>query len=416
MNNGLLKKAIAFSIFLVLITCGAFAQISFSGLVGAGATLLQGTLDEGDSFFTNSFLMGRLQVRGQNGDGTFGGSLRVMAGGGSIDPVATAWWQPNQYIRVQLGFVDAFAVNEIVGWGYNANDAEEYMSAAGYNYTGNIFPRSTGFYVGSYGNGAALSITPVNWLAFNFLVPYRLATTRYEDVYLYSHAQTVFTFGDVGRLALSFTGAGNGKLQVYGPAEAPLDYDEVLSRAPTAYASFLLTANDYFDLNIGGAYTLPATEEARRITYHSPAAAGFGFSFTYGRFGLKSRIAATFMGSIRANGRRTVNEPLKIAFGILPSFDFTVFKFFLNAGASFKAEEEIMDYNGYVSKSKGSSVLGWHVNPYLTKTVGSGTFYAGVRIETDGIKYASGSRDTIDLEYGKPYIHWGIPIGIQVEL
>ena len=108
------------------------------------------------------------------------------------------------------------------------------------------------------------------------------------------------------------------------------------------------------------------------------------------------------MGSVK-DYRGTFKEPFKLAFGILPSYDFGFCKLYFNTGLSFKGKDEIYDGSSIV-KSSDSFAVGWHLNPYVTFKVGPGTFFGGIRVESDGIKYN-----------GKRIVDWGIPIGIQLE-
>ena len=411
-----MKKLVAAFIFFTLLASGAFADFSLSGLLGVGATFLKNSSAKNTDLYSGGLIYGRLQANYQNDDETIGGVLRLAAGQyahatpapPAFTPYAWVWWKPIEQVRLQIGFIDDYTAAYIVGWEYHFNDSEDYnVVSAGYDHTGRLFPRETGFYSGIYWNGVSLTLTPFNGLKLLVAVPFRLdgdvwdngtlpSDLRAENSYQYTHAQAAYTIEETGRITVSFTGGGNGKLEYYPTI---MGY-EMRSNASTFYASFLLTAIKNIDMNFGVAYTLPAKGDG--VTFNSPVAAGFGFGFDYGKFTLKTRLAATFMGSARES-RGTFKEPLKLAFGILPSYGFGPLRLYFNTGLSFKGKDEIY-YSGMITKANDSFAIGWHLNPYVCLKVGPGTIFGGVRVESDGVKYAEGR-----------IVDWGIPIGIQLE-
>ena len=400
-----MKKMFAISLMLVFILTTAMAEVSISGLVGAGVTIVESDSTSTNDLDSGGILFGRLQATAENEDGTFGGLLRVQAGidKNLVDSVyAWAWWRPLDMLRLQIGFIDAFAVNDIVGWEFHTNDSEDNnIASAGYGYDeykGNrdfLLHRSTGFYNGTWWTGAALSLTPLKGLALNIAIPFGPGnrflrgvldsdknTYRSYDVYRSIHAQAVYTIEGIGRAAITFRGRDD------------LGTDYIEGGASTLYGSFYLFAFENMGVNLGVAYTLPVKDKETNITYNAPVAAGLGLSCGFDDFSLKARFAATFAGSKEAeNGNKTI-DPFRLGFGINPSYNFGILKLFLNTGVSFVSEEEGV---------KDSYAFGWHANPYITKTVGPGTLYAGVRIESFG----KNKDDTA--------IEWGIPIAIQFE-
>ena len=424
-----MKKLVAvFGLFVIGVSV-AFADINVSGLAGAESTLLKGNSDNGKDLKASGLLFARLQAVAQNDDGSFGALVRMKIGYNENEPgntYAWAWWKPVDQVRLQIGFLDALAVSDLVNWSYNENDAEDYIAAAGYEYSGGIFDRSTGFYNGTWWTGALVSVYPIHGLTINLAVPFgpgnffgpgyvspnRNTTGDYNaaDVYQHLNAQVLYTFDGIGRAALSFKGGGDGTLDYTGdyPSDpaASVSNTDIEANASTLYASFYLFMFRDTAFNFGLAYTTPAKSADLNTTYYSPLAAGIGFSYKPGgKFTLKSRLAFTFAGNA-ATSRGTLHDPVKLGFGVLPSYDFNILKLYFNAGISYKAEDESADSGGNVGKVRDSSAFGWHINPYITRRIGAGIFFGGIRFESDGVKRNG----------GKPVIEWSVPIAIQFEL
>jgi len=399
-----MKKTLAISLVFAAVSAAALAEISISGFVGAGITIVEDRADSANDLDSGGVLFGRLQAVAENEDGSFGGMIRLRAGYDEKTKIyddlaeviyAWAWWRPVDMLRLQIGFIDAFKVNNIVGWEFNANDSEDYyVSSAGYEYTGGILHRSTGFYNGTWWTGAALSIMPLEGLALNLAIPFgpgnwfldqnRDEKVRSLDVFRSLHAQAVYTIDGIGRAAITYRGRDD------------LDTDYIEGNAPTLYGSFYLYMLEDMEFNVGVAYTFPVKLTVSADgTYNAPIAAGLGFSYSFGDFALKARFAATFAGYSTAENGDETREPFMLGFGINPSYNFDILKLFFNAGISFVGNEE---------NASDSYGFGWHVNPYITKTIGIGTLYAGVRVESFGYK-----------SDGDPAIEWGIPIAIQIE-
>jgi len=418
---------------LLLITSGAFADISFSGVLGTGANLLGGSSEKDSDLQASGFIWGRLQLDTVNNDGTLGGLLRLRTGFDTQDnqyywawqdpgtwqtynPYGWVWWKPVEQVKLQAGFVDALATDFIVGWDFNGNDAEDYVAHAGYEYTGEIFPRSAGFYNGTWWTGAALFINPIPNLAINIAIPYtrgNITGQTAADVYGYMHGQAVYTIAGLGRAFLTVTG---GKQDEYGTPGtmniaallAPAGWGDVEKNTATVYASLLLTAleDKNIDINVGVSYTLPVSGHDDHtdtdIAYYSPVAAGFGLSYSYGKFGIKTRLAAMFAGSVKTDNVDPVHEAFKFGFDVIPSYDFGICTVYLNTGIAYKAEDENVIAHNEVVKVPGSSAFGWRLNPYVTTVIGGATLYGGLYIESDSV-YAQGSK----------IVKWGIPVAVE---
>lgn len=378
-----MKKLIAISLALTLVAGAAFAEVSIGGLIQAGATVISGSSAEDSVLGASGWNTGRLQGTYTNDEGTFGAHVKVNAANEWwANSFAYAWWKPISQVRVFGGInpFGEFGINYIVGWGWHASDAEDFVAYNGYGFT-----RSAWSYAGWDANaGFALTLAPIDGLAINVVVPYA-ASTEAAEVYNHTIAQLMYNIADVGEIGITYTsGAG------YRNWPAPNGTDD-----PGAIrAQFYLTAIENLQLNIGLKYTFAGDIEIASVktTYTPAIAAGFGLNYNISEtIGVKARLAASFLGNTKKEGV-TTDTPLHLGFDLMPYFDLSILKLFLNLGVDFTAETKDVD---------DSQIFKWYVNPYITKSAGGGTFYAGFQLYSDGK-----AKDAT--------IGWGIPIGIQV--
>ena len=415
------KRLVGFALMIILAS-PVFADFSFSGLIGSGITILNGTSRSGDSFFAGGSLWGRLQVDAQNGNGTLGGVLRLKAvldlitsqdelnKWGTFNPYAWIWWQPLEQLKIQVGFIDEFYTSDIVAWDFHGNDADDYVAAAGGNHSDDILYKATGFYDGTWWTGAMVSIKPIPGLAINAAVPYQLGNiidsgtlerTKAHDVYFNILGQITYEIPDIGRIAVTYEGKGDSKLEVLSASangeEMPLDALIVNTNASTIYTSFLLKAleDSGVGVNLGFAYTLPS--KSGNVTYYTPMAAGLGVSFAMKAFEVKLRVAATFFGKLD-NGFASYEEPFKLGVGIVPTYDFGFCKVHFNAGLVYTAKDSFDDGFGVIVEP--NPFVAWHVNPFVTKSIGPSILFAGLQLESSFVGNS---------------VRWAIPIGAQLE-
>ena len=477
-----MKKLFIVLVIFLVFGSGVFAEITVSGMAGIATTLARGTNVIGDDIRAGNYIKGTIEAGASDENDTFGGSVAVSVEstplydqllGTEEDPLAkpwswraSAWYKPNYKWMIELGFINSFAPTDIVGWGYHANDAEDYVIAAKGNITGEYFSQTTGFYsgTGDTWTGLAVSWTPLYGLTFNLAIPFGRMLThvgtidetfdgntfptpvnrdvmgKIEDVYLFSHAQVSYNFYSIGTLALTFAGGGNGKVRFIdtrdtqnikplNPITDAFGFDDFIPNASTVYGSFLLTAleNKGFTLNLGLAYTLPTKSSEIDLTYYSPIEAGLGISLGTAKYGVKARFAGTFAGKAAIAGGVTFNEPLLLGMSIMPYFSVKMVKFHLNAAVSYKWEDEYMYSYNQITTVLNSAALGWQINPYITVTAGSARFYAGFAIECDGLKYVglrarrqqapteTSSGSGVWEQRGTPIFEWYVPVGIQFD-
>lgn len=452
-----MKKLIGASVLFCLFSAAAFGQISVGGVVGAGTNLINGTLEKSDSVYAEDYhVLGSLQVDANNGTDTFGGSVEFSIDTRSGDTgytalgfSATAWWKPILPLKLQIGTVEDFALSEITGWGYHANDAEDYVVSAPKSYAGGVLPGETGFFpgTGSEWNGLTLSVSPFYGLDINLAIPFgrgsqhlvtvvtgvdwwsdepetetKMIRPQVKDVYLFSSIQAAYSVYGLGRFAVCFAGGGDGTLQPSEEGEQPSYYKTSLvgdynAYSSTLYASFLWTGLKAMDINIGFGYPLAVVNDGRTMSYNPPMEAGLAVSYSFRKLGIKARFALSFLGSATRNTGATLDEPVRFGLGILPYYSFGPLTVYLNGSIAYQAKykkEELDEYDilGY---KEYPAAFGWYINPYITVTMGYGTFFAGFRLESDGLqKYRNDEGEFVyDTKLGTKSTDWAIPVGIQ---
>jgi len=439
-----MKKTFVLAGGLMFLAAAAFAQIDVKGYVGIGYGLFGGTTDDSSdeakqikvgSTMNANTVLGRINATGETGDGAFGGFVRFdtrlsgdfwsgfsypstweeaadkwvnihSAGAISTNFRVRGWWKPIPQFQLTLGNIDQGAVNYIVGWGYFANDMEDYVASwlnptagGGSGWYG--MTRGTNmFYVGpDNGTGLGMVIKPMSGLTFNVYAPVTTSGTV-AQVYSKSHIQGIYDIGGIGSMSIAFTGGegvptgSDGKKVEY--TAAPDNFD------PAAlYASFNLTAIEKLGLNFGLKYTLPVSAEYgdAKTEYSRSYPMGVALGAQYGVNDLltvKARLATTLAGSTKDDDA-TTDDPFNLGFDIMPVLDLKVCKVLVNMG--------ILYTDGY--KQGGTdidSTFQWNFNPIVTKSVGSGTFYTGLQLYSDSTKNAE--EDDI--------ITWGIPVGFSI--
>jgi len=411
-----LKKLVVFSVVFALVAVVAFADINVGANVGSGVVIAKSSGEKDADVETGvGRHTARITADGENDDGTFGGQVYVFAETHDADfgnhwwwgsdAFAFAWWKPIQYVRLQFGHNPYGDIDckQIVDWGFHASDAPDVGMHNPYGTGDNSLGAATGFYGGFSNFGSLLSLYPVDGLTVNFAVPF--SDGKAEDVYKYFHAQIKYDLNNIGSAAISYTG-GKNELAYTGSQTAPFDLSKLEVDHSKLFASFYLTAINNMEVNFGFAFPLPVKDDDLKMTYQDPLEVGLGFSFNANdALNIKARLATTFAGNIKPDNGDALNKPFQLGFNIMPSYDLNIVKAFFKAGIMFTGESEAYNAQGKPEKVKDSSAFGWHINPYLTKSVGPGTFYAGFVLESDGIKGSSNDGD-------KSAVQWSIPLAI----
>jgi hypothetical protein len=390
-----MKKIIAISVMLVLISGAVFADVSVGGQFKAGATLLAGSTVKDSEIvaggrYPGNGTEGRVNVG--FGDANLGGKVALFSRSDSDyfrpDAFAFAWWKPTESFRIQAGYnPDAdWGRANITGWGYNGESQDfvaldqdsDYGAAGPFRDGGHLYKmRGTGFYGGFKSNSSlALSFYPSEGLTINIGIPYVAGSLKgLQSQYLESDLQVTYAIQDTG--TVSFTFDGQGAVKKAGTAS------EYEVEAPKIFASFYLTAIEGIGVDIGVGFQ---PEKLDKST--PPIEVGLGFTYRSEDFGVKLRLGALVAGKDAAKNE----EPMLISVGVLPYYNLGVCTAFLNAGL------------GMIMPKEGDSVTGWFFNPYVQKGVEGAKLFAGIKVFSTGIKDAAGDTS----------VFWAVPIGINV--
>jgi len=442
-----MKKLIAISVVFALVAGTAFAEVNVGAAAFGKVEVLKGTNQEynggkpvhpddkgeAQAVVQSGGGMGRLRIdaSGQSDDGTFGGYIRLEGEGdsnwGNTTGWGNAWWKPIDQLKLLIGsqgYDGFFAADGVTRWGFYRDAGDVGIIPEGWAF-------GAAFYEG-FTKGAILTITPLEALAINIGVPYFDGGWA-EDVYKKTNAQVAYNIDGIGNLAITFVGNSN-TFKIEAPAtSAPKEYEEkeitiggetikvpVLkasdpnwapgaqefgtAAAPKLFAYFGLSAIENLGVDIGIGFALPVKEDfaGTTITRQNPIAAGLGVSFDADTFGIKVRIQGEFAGSVKPEKGDPINDPFVLIADILPSYAINdSAKVFLSAGLQLTVPDD----------KDADSVVGWHIQPYLTKAVGwCQSFYAGFRLESDGSKiYNKDSKED------GTKVNWAVPIGVTFQ-
>lgn len=446
-----------------MVTTAAHAQVSINGMLGFRADVMDGTLDFGDGIHSLGRAHdhdARFGMTVGNGEGTAGAGLRSWVaahgaeGGGQLH--AWVWWQPMDGLRITAGRDPwrFYGQAQIVGWGFNANNSEDWLvgfgTAGAYHYgatqRGARLGRNAGFYAGFGGTGVSATFRPVEDLPLTLIAALPFADVDefsatghlVADTFLNAHVGVRYVFEGIGQLSFTWWGApghwgwasdGTAALRDPGNVNVGALSGTNQTNSSRAFLSFFFTGVPGIQVNLGLAYTLPfeilghrADAEAgvaqgfdQRINF--PMEIGLGFLYSAGPLRVAARVAATFAGNrdvlITEDGEVTGVEnraiPIQIGFNVHPRFDIGAVSLHLNAGVQFQAESGRQNAEGdWVDGiNAGPAVFGWHANPYVMRMIAAPTrIFAGLHVESSGV--------TPEGESG-PVVTWRIPVGIQFE-
>ena len=415
-----MKKTLVVLLILA-VAGGVFAQeVSWSGGVHGRSTIISGTTnktpepssqteDEAKDFMYAGAGMSRLriEVAGQNDEGTFGAWLRFDANNNAAQ--GKAWWKPIDMLKLQLGGNSDGEFNKdgFAAWGFNNNANDAGVAVDG-------FGGAAAFYGGSGGLGTYLFLTPVDGLEISIAVPKDSGLTDPEPTvnpykslsftgFLYdkTQAQVAYTMEGLGTFALTYAG-GRGTVASYTAPTTSAPSYKVSGNGAALYAFADLTMIENLGLNVGLKYTMPAKQDGG-WTYNAPVAVGVAASYDISdEFGVKLRTQVELAGKAKPNSGDSVKLPMVFGLDVLPYYAVSEsMTAFLNAGFKYTAKEKDVGMDG--------AFLDWFLNPYMCIAEGPGAFYAGFKLEGTGerkykVGNLSGKADS--------FIDWSIPIGI----
>jgi hypothetical protein len=410
-----MKKLIAISVVFALVVGTAFA-VDLGGEVIGTVELLKGDNSEkGDDdpqVFSNAQLQRvRLQGEASNEEGTFGGWVRVEAGGigrgvswddggngyTAVSPFmwGYAWWKPIDQFKIWIGGNggDGFFGKEgQTAWMFYQRATDPGVTFQGQNawgggYTG--LQTRDAFYGGDGNNSLYMTISPVDIANINIELPFFHGGRSWGEWESDGETGKIFP-GLVGQVDLNFD-FGNIALTYQGSGD---DNDN-----GKLYAYFNLASIENLGVDVGIGFPLPVTFQTDgkaddpKHTKLKNIAAGLGVQYGAGDFGIKARAILGFAGNEKTGDADPVKDPFEFFFDILPYFGINDnLKVFLSAGIGMQTHEDWDDPN-----------LGFHVNPYVWVGQEWGpSFWAGFKLYAD----KQGAADA--------GITWSVPIAIGV--
>jgi len=362
-----------------------FAETSVGGYTRGTIIVGQGkTGDDGSTTWAEA--QARVQLTGQNEEGTFGAQFR-FGGSNPWKPGATAilqdgrsrvWWKPIDILTIQLGsgLDGSFGIGEAnTGWGFYGGDADWGMWKAG----------GDGFgFGGRTGMGLYLSVKPISNLDFNMILPFgqnggETQTKDVEEVYKKFYAEVAYKLDNVGTVKAGFQ---SDTFEYDHPAGIGISFDmgDLLKASGLGLA---------FQVNT----KMPSASEDlnRKKTY--PLKADLGASFTAGDFQVKFRVFGQFFGQ-ETNTATDVSTPEKqlLQVGLYPNFKVSGN---LLVGIGFDVR-----YYDFGKDAAGDPLtdtkIKWHTSPVVQFASGPGKFQVGLNVGNDSGK--------------EGILEWGIPI------
>lgn len=256
------------------------------------------------------------------------------------------WWQPATWLLFNMGMDTSkhwvgsspgyWAGANMTGWGFQMSDLAISPAFDGWNgYPGNVLSSDHGFIGGRQGDYAfSVSLLPVQRLAvcmaWNIGGPDTVTSTKsfYENF----SAQVNYQIPAAGKVALSFNNAPRGEIRDLG-----FSYRQEIGMHQIEGGVYLPLYDATFD-------------QIRIIN------AGAGFRFN----------GSGFWVSVRTGLQLPVVDYItttRFGFDVCPFFNFRLFNLWIPMGI------------GIISSN--SPVLGWSVNPYIEKNLGSISLSAG---------------------------------------
>jgi hypothetical protein len=426
-----MKKLIAIAVVFVLAVGVAFAADFGAEVIGAVKAINGNTEKDSEVQAGGAQSRVRVAASGQNDEGTFGAWSRfeVYGFGGNPGLAGYAWWQPHDIFRLTIGTNPDgfFGADGVARWNFYQVAGDAGIAVQDWSDDGT----SASFYGGFGGNGAILTLTPIEPLAINVAIPFIDAEGEAKNVYKQLVGQVAYNLGSVGKVALTYRGNLNdtGNVTVTGT----LDGDDEFVPGAAAYklgangsklfAFFGITAIENLEIDLGLGYTMPVTVKKVNVTqtvdgkkvgdetverenvigydkkddiiYKAPVAVGLGVNFTTGALGIKARFQGQFGESLSGVGGMVTKGTLKFLADLMPSFAVTdKVSAYLDTGLVMSKDQQ------EVAKVVNEAVVGWHIMPYVTVKASwwAPNFYAGFRIDSDGGK--------------DPVVNWSVPIGV----
>jgi len=393
-----MKKLIAVLTVLAFVAGGAFAQVSVSGDVTTGVTVVSGNNDsDDDTIRSQGHTDASVEFAFTAADGVFGVALGFDAsfgmeinnhGDATTIPgwenafmvrmgFAYAWWQPHRMFWMLIGGDDFFGQPGGATWDFYraaGNVGVVDAHAAWHNTVKHgALAFENAFFDGFSEWGVMMRIAPIHELTLNFGIPFismgslaRDTTAEVGDVFLSSIAQAVIN-QPWGNIAITYWSSAD-----------EYDFGQL-------WGLFSLSAIDDLSLNLGvGLHILGENVQRAPWEDYHDTKISVGLSATYDineEFGLRARTMAQFFGGD--------DDRFGLLLDVLPFFRIT---------SNITAFCSI----GFSMLSDADTQFDWHFNPYVeigTQGEWGPRFFAGFRL------WSTNNGDQIN---------WSVPIGFMV--
>jgi len=413
----------------------------------------------------------RLDGSGEDDNGTFGGWFRFENYGYAGNPswYGNVWWKPVEQVRFRLGGNPDgdFSADGVARWGF-------YQIGGDTDVIHESWKFGASFYEGWGKNGGLLTITPTDEVAINLGIPYSDGG-KAQDVYMKSTFQVAYTAEGLGKFALTYkSGLGNkaavdatqfkkvekktysggtwgfdangDKVYTGGTVTTTTTYEGINAEKPVHDPGQLwvfagLTMIENLEIDVGLGYTLPQSGKGLYFrdpamsdddwddfkdspgyegSINAPIAIGLGAHYNGGDFGVKTRLQLQLAGKVTWKETETVAEagsykiPMNIVFDVLPYYNISdSLAFLFSAGVDYTAKGEEKGVVEGKEVEIGYAKVGFHVEPYIAikSSWWAPNLYAGIRIETDGVKHPETGKLDKD---GSTVTKWSVPLGIIV--
>ncbi len=361
-----MKKIIAISVVFALVAGAAFAEMSISGSVETVWTILNGDstkVDKDDSPVAfasggdgSGIANAAIQISGSDDEGIYGGLFKITFNGEkagySVNPKATtiefnrafAWWKPIPQLELFLG-----------------RDGDGKFESSGLNrWAFHQMPRGISkedwdgghYFLGHWDDfGLAATIRAVEGLTINLAmnIPQTEAQLA-DDAYKNLYAQAAYEFANIGKLTVTYDNAGNeGWWQSNNGAIGGVFNSGSLVEG--------------LDFAVGMSYNIQ--NEAESI--ENPIRIGLAVYYNIADFGVKTRFAMRPMIDVADNA----DAWFYLKGDIMPFYNLGFATIYCN----FRLVTN--DPNNEDLK------MGWHINPYIRKSIGGSDMRFGFMIEDE---------------------------------
>jgi len=398
-----MKKLIAIAVVFALVMGGVFAETSVGGSTDIKVVLGKG--ETGKDSQTAGGANVRLQLTGQNEEGTFGAQFRfdssiMWSGTTPINNVRSkVWWKPIDMLKIQLGsdLDGSFGIGDVnTGWGFYGNYADWGMWKPQRGGDGETFPAYR------TGSGLFLSVTPITNLSVNMIIPYRNWDLLVMDVYQKIYGEVVYKIDNIGTVKAGYqsdTGAlgtapiSQSALDAYALAQTQYDLGLISAEPKAPTAAFLDNPHKLgisfdmgdllkpmgmslaFKLHTG----LPTANTQQNLSRTQPLYMNLGAGFSAGDFNVKFRFFGQFLGKTTNTATDVVTKDAAfIQLGLFPYYTVSG-----NLAVGMGFDVRVNDIGEKPNGDKLDTIIRWHTSPFVQYKVGAGKFQVGLNVGTN---------------------------------